>query len=136
MTKVRQIIDKGKTATQAEIIMQLNPVLRGWARYHRHVVSYDTFTRIDTLVWDKLWRWSKRRHPKKNQQWIKVRYFERHGTRDWIFACAKTPENLSYRPILFRLSSIGIIRHVKIRAEANPFHPDWADYFDQRQKAA
>ena len=33
---------------------------------------------------------------------------------------------------LLKASSIAINRHVKIRGEANPYDPEWEDYFDTR----
>jgi RNA-directed DNA polymerase len=133
LRKVSSIIGEEKTATQAKVIVRLNPVLRGWGMYHRHVVATDTFNHIDYMVWTKLWRWARRRHPNKGVNWIKNRYFERQGSRDWIFACANIPDDLKYRPILFTLTSIGIKRHVKIKGAANPFHPYWSEYFDRRK---
>jgi RNA-directed DNA polymerase len=65
LTKVREVLGKNKAATQAQVIMLLNQILRGWAMYHRHVVAAATFSRLDHLVWIKLWRWAKRRHPRK-----------------------------------------------------------------------
>lgn len=79
LDKVREVLGKNKAATQAQVIMLLNPILRGWAMYHRHVVAAATFSRIDHLVWTKLWRWAKRRHPCKPMRWIKARYFVRQG---------------------------------------------------------
>ena len=66
--KVSEVLGKNKAATQAQVIMLLNPILRGWAMYHRHVVAAATFSQIDHLVWTKLWRWAKRRHPQKHAQ--------------------------------------------------------------------
>ena len=42
LDKVREVLGKNKAATQAQVIMQLNPILRGWAMYHRHVVAAAT----------------------------------------------------------------------------------------------
>lgn len=56
MEKVRAVLRKNIAATQAQLIMLLNPVLRGWATYHRHVVAYATFTRVDHLVWKLFWK--------------------------------------------------------------------------------
>ena len=136
LQKVSQIFNEGKGGSQAKLIMRLNPVIRGWGMYHRHVVSSQTFSEIDTEIWSKCWRWALRRHPSKGKQWVKGRYFERRGFRDWIFACLETPEGLSYRPTLFDISSIGIERHIKIRGEANPFSPAWSGYFDWRRHSA
>lgn len=37
--KVREIIKANKTATAGNLILQLIPIIRGWANYHRHVCS-------------------------------------------------------------------------------------------------
>ena len=135
LNKVREVLGKNKAATQAQVIMLLNPILRGWAMYHRHIVAAATFSRIDHLVWVKLWRWAKRRHPRKPMRWIKARYYERQGLRDWVFACASQPPGLAFRPLLFRLAGLAIKRHTKVRSDANPFDPAWTAYFQRRAKA-
>ncbi|MBN0763772.1 group II intron reverse transcriptase/maturase, partial [Pseudomonas aeruginosa] len=37
LDKVREIANANKTATQANLILTLNQVIRGWTMYHRHV---------------------------------------------------------------------------------------------------
>src|SRR4051794_12207181 len=85
LTKVRGIIKANKQATAGHLIVQLNPVIRGWANYHRHVVSKRTFSRVDHAIFRALWQWAKRRHPKKSRRWIKDRYFQVRGGRHWVF---------------------------------------------------
>jgi len=46
LDKVRGIIWDNKQATAGHLVCQLNRVLRGWARYHRHVVSKATFNSV------------------------------------------------------------------------------------------
>ena len=46
--KVRGIIKANKQTPAGKLIVQLNPVIRGWANYHRHVVSKRTFARWTT----------------------------------------------------------------------------------------
>ena len=43
LEKVRTIIQENRTATQEILIRQLNPVIRGWANYHKSIVAADTF---------------------------------------------------------------------------------------------
>lgn len=50
--------------------------------YHQHVVAAATFSKINHLVWSKLWRWAQRRHPQKGVRRIKARYFQRQGLRE------------------------------------------------------
>jgi RNA-directed DNA polymerase len=136
MDKVSEVLAKNKAATQAQVIVLLNPILRGWAMYHRHVVAAATFSQIDHLVWTKLWRWAKRRHPQKNAQWIKARYFQRQGLRDWVFACLAPSGEQAQEFELFRASTVPIKRHTKVRSDANPFDPAWTEYFQRRSHAS
>jgi RNA-directed DNA polymerase len=87
--KIREVIKANRPAKQTDLIKQLNPVLRGWANYHSHVVAKKTFTRIDSNVWSMLWRWAVRRHPNKGARWVKERYFKTRGTRTWVFAATE-----------------------------------------------
>jgi RNA-directed DNA polymerase len=135
LEKVQEVLAKNKAATQAQVIMLLNPILRGWAMYHRHVVAAATFSRIDHLVWVKLWNWARRRHPQKNAQWVKARYFKRQGIREWLFACRAHGVEQLRQFVLFQAATLPIKRHTKVRSDANPFDPAWYDYFQRRSYA-
>jgi RNA-directed DNA polymerase len=50
LDKIREVIKPNKTTKQANLIRLLNPVLRGWANYHSHVVAKETFARVDAEV--------------------------------------------------------------------------------------
>jgi len=54
LLKVRTTVQGNKQATAGELIQKLNPVLRGWATYHRHVVSKHTFSSVDHVVFEKI----------------------------------------------------------------------------------
>src|SRR3981081_1968803 len=82
---IRRIIKDAHGVSAADLIDELNPKIRGWANYHRHVVSKRTFGRVDHTIFCSLWRWARRRHPNKNPPWLKPKYFERRGNRDWSF---------------------------------------------------
>jgi len=135
MSKVREIVKKNKSATQENLISQLNPVIRGWAMYHRHVVSKSRFSSIDTQIWQLLWKWAMRRHPTKGAGWVRQKYFHAEGDRNWVFAAEAKVNGSTQRLRLFRALTIPIVRHVKIRGTANPFDPAWEPYFDQRRTA-
>jgi len=133
LDRIREVIKGNKTAKQANLIKLLNPVLRGWANYHSHVVAKETFARVDNQVWSMLWQWAARRHPKKGAQWVKEKYFKTQGNRNWIFAATEKKEDGTKRErILLRESDTPIHRHVKIKADANPHDPHWAQYFESR----
>jgi len=133
LDKIREVINGNKSAKQANLIRLLNPVLRGWANYHSHVVAKETFDRVDSSVWSMLWRWAVRRHPNKGTPWVKERYFKSRGTRNWVFAATEKIEDGTQKEyILLRESDTPIQRHVKIKADANPHDPKWEPYFESR----
>jgi RNA-directed DNA polymerase len=138
LTKIRGIIEKNKSATQENLIVQLNPVIRGWANYHRHCVAKRAFARMDFEIWRKLWWWSCRRHPRKNAVWVKNRYYHAIGERTWRFAACTVTAPLgqpSWKRLLYA-GNTSIQRHRKIKGEANPFDPRWRPYFAQRAKGS
>jgi RNA-directed DNA polymerase len=131
--KIREIIKGNKSAKQANLIGLLNPVLRGWANYHRHVVAKETFGKIDNTVWLMLWHWAMRRHPNKGARWVKQRYFKTQGCRSWVFAATEKQKDGKDKELtLLKESDTPIQRHVKIRANANPHDPKWEPYFATR----
>jgi RNA-directed DNA polymerase len=132
LTKVRGVIEDNKSATQANLIVRLNPIIRGWANYHRHCVASRAFSRVDFEIWRKLWRWGRRRHPKKNAQWVKARYFHALGGRTWMFAALTGPQKAPGYTRLVYADDTRIRRHRKIHGAANPFDPQWRSYFVKR----
>jgi RNA-directed DNA polymerase len=133
LTKVRLTIKASKQTTAGQLIQQLNPIIRGWANYHRHVVSKATFNRVNHLIFQALWRWAKRRHPTKSARWIKQKYFRSVEQRNWVFfGQFSDKENQTKEIRLFNLMSLPIKRHLKIKATANPYDPEWEIYFEQR----
>jgi RNA-directed DNA polymerase len=81
--KIAEIIDTHKTAPQAALISKLNPIIRGWSNYYSTVISKETFTKVDNLIWGKLRAWAKRRGKgsiNKDKYWKSVNY------RNWCFS--------------------------------------------------
>lgn len=135
LDKVRDIIKGNATATQAAVIQQLNPVIRGWAMYHRHAAAKATFSLIDTHIWQMLWRWSVRRHPTKGARWVIRRYFRQRGTRSWAFATKGAADGTTVGLQVFRASTVAVTRHVKVPGAAHPFDPAWTEYLARRRAA-
>ena len=133
LVKVRGIIKESRGLTPGELVMRLNPVIRGWANYHRHAVSYVVFHEIDHEIWKMLWAWAKRQHPNKRRDWVVRKYFRPHGKRRWVFT-GETIRNGQCRTV--RLVFAGLVpirRHIAIRGDANPFDPAWNAYFEHRR---
>lgn len=128
LDKVRTLIKTNPTIPAGRLIFLLNPIIRGWAQYHRHVVNAETFQSVDHQIHQALWRWAKRRHPKKGKRWIKDKYFHQVEGRKWVFSGEYDGQPVT----LFAAHKMPIQRHVGIRSEANPFDPAWEVYFEKR----
>ncbi len=124
LEKIRGTLRDMRAARQDDVIAKLNPVLRGWANYHRSQMASRTFAKADHLIWQALWRWARRRHPNKGERWIKARYFRRIAGRDWRFA--------DKDKALLTLRSFHKKHHIKVDGRRNPYSPEDEDYFDER----
>lgn len=133
LNKVRNSIRQNKQAKQINLIRLLNPIIRGWATYHRHGVSKDTFNRIDQEIWSSLWRWAKRRHPNKRGKWIAACYFHAIGERRAVFAEGREIDGRFVGTQLYCASNLSIKRHIKIISEATAFDPQWVSYLNKRK---
>ncbi len=131
--KLGTLIRKHVSAPIPILIKKLNQVLRGWANYHRHVVSSETFSRIDTYVFEQLWRMLRNRHPRKSRKWLFKKYWMASGKKHIFAVMAKTKKNSKRVYQVIRTCSIGIRRHIKIKADANPYAPEDSSYFRQRR---
>ena len=130
---IRGIVKRHKQAITGNLILQLNPVIRGWAQYHQHGASKRTFARVDHQIFTLLWQWARRRHPRKSRHWIRDKYFRSEDGNNWVFFGHVTHPQGTHKDVrLFRASSVPIRRHTKIKGEANPYDPQWEPYFETR----
>jgi RNA-directed DNA polymerase len=133
LRKILRIFKENRTAKQENLIRLLNPVIRGWADYHKHQVAKETFNKVDSAIWKQLWQWACRRHPNKPRKWIKDKYFMSEGLRNWVFGTTVKTEDGSVKKVkLVKASDTPIRRHTKIKGAANPFDPAWEEYFENR----
>ena len=132
LEKARQLIRSCRGLKAAVLIRKLNPLLRGWANYHRHVASKGTFDRVGYCVRTMLWRWARRNHPNKSCGWIKRRYYaadEKGAFSIW------THDREGKRRVLcaYPVARTVIERHIKVRGAANPYEPEHVEYFEKRR---
>jgi len=133
LTKITAVIQQqGGHLTAGELVRRLNPIIRGWALYHRHASSARTFARIDDVIFKKLWRWARRRHRGKSAAWVKRRYFTGRGDGPWRFRGSVRDEDGFHTVFLVHARNTPIRRHVKIKGMANPYDPAWELYFEER----
>ena len=111
------------------LIKKLNQCVRGWGNFHRHVIVTDVFHRVDKYVSDRLWHMLWKRHPNKTRKWICKNYCKTVGNK-WVFI-AKGNNDKTYE--LVRLNALDKKRHIKVKADATPYKPQWAQYFWKRR---
>lgn len=122
-----------KAAKTENVILHLNPKIRGWSNYYRNAVSSKIYSYVDETIYKFLKSWMFKRHPNKGKPWINKKYFTKKGFRQWNFY-AMTPDKEGNKiPIyLYRASETKIKRHIKIRSEAHPYNPKFKEYFKHR----
>ena len=119
--KIAEVIFRHTSAPQRALVLRLNPIIRGWANYYSTAVSKETFSKLDHMVWQRIKRWGKRRHPNKSAQWVNDKYFKTVNDRSWVFS-----DGIS---ALVTHSATHIVRHTKVRGNKSPYDgnmPYWA----------
>ena len=137
LKKVRDTIRSNRAAKQENMIRLLNPIIRGWAYYHRHIEAGSAYRKVRMALWYSLWRWATRRHPKKSSSWKLHRYWDCFEQRKWYFAALANSHAQRSRPYVVRLvdpTDIAIRRYVKVKSDANPFDSLWRGYFESRKR--
>lgn len=130
---INETFRKHRGSNAEALIRDLNTKIRGWANYHKHVVSARTFGYVDTYIWNEAWQWMKRRHRNKSIQWLKRKYWSK-GSKPGRFATVVKDRNGNPRTYeLIKAHSIHIQRHIKIKSDANPFDPEHQQYFRARR---
>jgi RNA-directed DNA polymerase len=133
LSKIKETIDNSGSMTAGELIQRLNQQIKGWTMYHRYAASKCTFTYVDHRIFQMVWHWCRRRHPKKNWEWLKTNYFPLDGHRQWIFTGTMYDRKGQGYPIrLMTAAQVKIIRYVKIQSAVNPYDPTWELYLEAR----
>jgi RNA-directed DNA polymerase len=124
-SKLKEVFKKYRTAKTEDLINKLNPIIRGWAYYYRFVNSKRIFSYLDNHIWYKSLNWMSRIHQRRGLIKYYPKYFKKYPNygSDTLYANGK---------YLFRMSTIPIVEHIKVRADANPFDSKYDLYFTQR----
>ena len=130
--KLHEVVFSHKEVAQNVLIGILNPIITWWGNYFRYVVSKEVFSKIDHIWNGQLKRWAFRRHPKKSKTWVVDKYFKSDGRRKWCFMQKLKEADTITTFVLKNLADIPIIRHLKIKKDANPFDSAWDAYFEER----
>jgi len=124
LSRIKAYLRKNRQTPVECVIAKLNPIIRGWSNYYRHGVSKKVFNRTDHMLWIKLWRWAKRRHPNKSAVWVRRRYFS--ADNYW-----RLKANKRYQ---VRHSDTKVFRFIKVAGKNTPFDPEKRAYWQIRRK--
>jgi RNA-directed DNA polymerase len=116
--KIADVISHHKAMPQSVLIHQLNPIIRGWANYYSTVCSKFSYCKLDSLMYQKLRAWAKRRHPNKTMGKVVKKYWHTIDDDNWVFATRKGDENPLW---LQKYADIPIERHTKVKGELSPY---------------
>ncbi len=76
-----------------------------------------------------------KRHSRKGKTWIIGRYFTTVGLDQWRFYCTTIDKAGNKKKLYLKnAAETRIRRHKKILATANPFDPQFKEYFQKREK--
>jgi RNA-directed DNA polymerase len=56
LEKIREIVKANKALPAGKLIAKLNPMIRGWANYHQHIVSKQAFSSVDAMIYQAIRR--------------------------------------------------------------------------------
>ncbi len=85
-------------------------------------MAKQTFSRLDHLIFWRIWMWAKRRHPRKSADWIRNKYFRSIGGQSWVFAYPyKNGKGEKQYRRLYLLAGTAIVRHKRLAGAYNPY---------------
>ena len=118
--KIGEIIRKHKSSPQARLILELNPIIRGWCNYYKFsdAQTRNILTLQDHLVFKKLRAWG--RYRCGNLKDAREKYYTKIGNRNWIFATREG--NANPLRLLFH-SDFGSssTEYVKVKGDKSPY---------------
>ena len=121
--------------TPGALIELINPIIRGWCNYYKRVVSKSIFSKLNEEIWAIQYKWIKKRHPRKSWKWCKNKYFTTIGMNNWCFTgYVYNKAGIKKFNKLIDPSATYIKRHIKIKADATPYDPEYISYFQKRKE--
>lgn len=129
--KIKEVFTQLTGRPVRELIMKLNPIIRGIGNYWSTEVSKKIFSSLDMYIWIKVRRHLKRLHNNKPFKWIYEKYFKPDymgvSKNKWILT-----DPHDNRVQLFKMSWIPIVRHEVIKYKNSPDDAKLKEYFEKR----
>jgi RNA-directed DNA polymerase len=115
---------RGKNLHQ--LLLTLNPKLRGFTNYYRFVVSKRINQRISDEMWQRIYRWLRKQHTGKSAGWVMKRYLVQYKPSKM----AKTFMMNGLR--LYLPQFLPIVRYKKVKSEIRVYDNEAKVYWEKR----
>lgn len=122
---LRVTLKKYQKAPLEKVIERTASIIKGWTWYHSVTQCHKTFSKIDSWLWARLWRWACKRY--KGRKNAKLKCFNVKG---WRFGYIDSKTKKSYT--LNRHDQTGIRKHIKIKPNASIYYKSLVQYFAGR----
>lgn len=136
--KLKELFRKHIGNSASLLIKIANPIINGWANYHKYCNSNKTFRGLDHFLYEQVVRYIKRKHPNKSWTWLKERYF-RSATKAKVKKtgiATTTSSNWTFYnedAILCYFKQTSLANYTSIKYGSNPLNPADQAYFLDRK---
>jgi RNA-directed DNA polymerase len=130
-TRLRETWESLNSCPIQQVLARLNPIIKGWANYHRVVVASETFKKLDDWMFHRAVRYIKRLHPTKSADWQTRKYWGRLNPKtndNWVFGDKQSGR------FLWKFRWFKIVRHALVKGTASPDDPSLREYWWERRK--
>ena len=154
---LRELLRSKKCSSAAKVIIELNPVIRGWSNYYKCGNITKVYNNLGRTIYGLLWAWILRKHKNTSKKKLKARYFKSHSTRkeytnNWTFFSKPRGRNRQEKvdneinPIkeekdeepkvitLFDIQSVKVQPQNTLKKGSNPYKPEHYQVFNDSQR--
>lgn len=138
--KIKQVFRAHQGKTVDSLIININPIIRGWCQYFRPFVSRKTMEKFDSYLFQRQLRFIYRTHPNKGKRWAVKKYFGQHCPLKpddrWVFAAPKMAKNNQCFSSRYMLKHrwVPIVRHHMVPNGFCPDDPAIKEFWKQRRQ--
>lgn len=133
LNKTRNIIQRNKSASSAQLIKKLNPVIVGWCNYFKFIQCVRDFKQVEYALFGQIRAWVFRRKSKNmNEHDIKLKYFppettvtfnDTKHTGNWILVGEDLDREKKKKMVyLVYPSWIKSENFIKVKGNSSPFN--------------
>lgn len=144
LLKVRDIVQSNKSASAADLILRLRPVILGWANYFRYCECKAVLHKLGHLIFQKLRAWAFRRDTRNGRLVIREKYFPSGKT--YVFNGVEHKDNCTLNGVkkskrglvsvfLPNISWVKSLKFVKVKSTASPYDGDHIYWIDRSSKS-